>query len=246
MPPPSSAWQEAEITGAIARTPSVRSILLRPRAPRPFRAGQHVDVRLTAPDGYQAWRSYSVASAPEAPDILEIAVEHLPDGEVSPYLHDVARPGDMVEVRGPLGGHFVWEAGDGGPVLLVGGGSGVAPLMSMVRHRAASGAGVPMLLLYGARGREEVIFRDELMRRDAEEDGLDVVLALSRGAPWRPGDHGRRIDAAVLEAALARLGAPPRVTFVCGGTRFVEAVAGDLVALGLPPGAIRTERFGGA
>jgi len=159
------SWQSAILERRAVQTPRVVSLFLRTTLPR-HDAGQHVDVRLTAPDGYQAQRSYSIASAPGAP-LLELAVERLDDGEVSPYFHDVAEPGDSVELRGPIGGHFVWRAQDGGPVLLVGGGSGVVPLMCVLRERAATAEHVPMLLAYSSRTLEDIVFRDELCAAEA-------------------------------------------------------------------------------
>lgn len=227
------------------QTARVKSFFLRPQNWRPFRAGQHLDVRLTAPDGYSAQRSYSVASAPELEGLYELVVERLEDGEVSPFLHDVARVDDAIEIRGPFGGHFVWGPEDGGPLLLVGGGSGVAPLMSILRHRAAVSGAVRVILLYAARTWDDVIFREELLAREVAEVDFTLLLSLSRDTARRPQDAGRRIDAPLLTVTLARLGAAPRLTFVCGSNAFVGAMAGHLVDLNLGPGTIRTERFGG-
>ena len=227
------------------QTERVKSFFLRPRNWRSFRAGQHLDVRLTAPDGYQAQRSYSVASAPGLEGLYEIAVERLDEGEVSPFFHDVAEVGDAIEIRGPLGGHFVWSPEDGGPLLLVGGGSGVAPLMSILRHRAAVGGAVSVILLYAARTWDDVIFREELIARDAAEANFTLLLSLSRDTARRPQDAGRRIDSRLLTVTLARFGAAPRLTFVCGSNAFVEAVTDHLLDLDLNPETIRTERFGG-
>ena len=238
-------WQQATIERIERQTARVKSFFLRPRSWRSFRAGQHLDVRLTAPDGYEAQRSYSVASAPGLAGLYELVVERLGDGEVSPFLHDVAEVGDAVEIRGPFGGHFVWGPEDGGPLLLVGGGSGVAPLMSILRHRAVVGGEVAVVLLQAARTWDDVIFCEELIARDAAEPNFTLLLSLSRDAARRPQDAGRRIDARLLEAALARLGAAPRMTFVCGSNPFVEAISGHLLDLGLSSGTIRTERFGG-
>jgi ferredoxin-NADP reductase len=219
--------------------------------------GQHVDVRLTAEDGYQAERAYSIASA--APDggrggpgdrrggppvsRVELAVERLEDGEVSPYLAGELRRGDQLELRGPVGGYFVWEPGRGGPLLLVAGGSGVVPLMAMLRHRAATGSQVPARLLYSSRTQEDVIFREELERLAAAGDGLTVTHTLTRAQPPGWSGYDRRIDAVMLE----EVGWPPGerpLAYVCGPTRLVEAVAGHLVALGHDPARVRTERFG--
>jgi ferredoxin-NADP reductase len=238
-------WQEATIERIEPQTARVKSFFLRPQSWRSFQAGQHLDVRLTAPDGYQVQRSYSVASAPGLDGLYELIVERLEDGEVSPFFHDVAGIGDAVEIRGPFGGHFVWGPDDGGPFLLVGGGSGVAPLMSILRHRAATGSDARALLLHAARAWDDVICREELIARDAAEAEFTLLLSLSRDAARRPQDAGRRIDKPLLEATLARLGAAPRLTFVCGSNPFVEAVSGQLLDLGLRPQTIRTERFGG-
>ena len=201
-------------------------------------AGQHVDVRLTAEDGYQAERSYSIASAPDG-NRVELTVELVEDGEVSPYLTDEARPGDLMELRGPVGGYFVWDPDPGGPVLLVGGGSGIVPLMAMARQRAADGDRVPTHLLYSSRSLEDVIYRDELERLHA--DGLEVVHTLTRSRPDGWTGYSRRVDAALLAEV-----APPNfaLAFVCGPTPFVEAVATALVSLGHDPSRVRTERFG--
>jgi len=213
----------------------VRTLLLEANGWEGHRAGQHLDVRLTAPDGYQAERSYSIASAPGDP--LAITVERLEDGEVSPYLVDVAREGDEFEVRGPIGGYFVWED-DGHPVLLVGGGSGVVPLMSMIRSSAGS---TPMRLLYSSRTLEDVIYRQELDSRAG--DKLEVFQTLTREQPPGWTGYTRRIDADMLREVAWPAADTPHV-FVCGSTRFVDAAADGLVALGYDPLSIRTERFG--
>ena len=224
----------------------MKSFLLAPSAPFLFRAGQHVDVRLTAPDGYQAERSYSIASAPEQTAAIELAIERLDDGEVSPFFHDVAEVGDAIELRGPIGGHFVWDVKDGGPLLLLGGGSGVVPLMSMLRHRAAVGSRVPALLLFSSRTWEDVIFRNELLALDAKDDGFQLALALTSDQPRRPS----RISAGastppwwpnLWEGCLGR----PRHVFVCGGNPFVEAASQGAIEAGVAPSMIRTERYGG-
>ncbi len=237
-------WQAATIAAIVPRTVRVTSYFFRLAAPFAFRAGQHVDVRLTAPDGYQAQRSYSIASAPEDGGDLELAIERLDDGEVSPYFHDVAMVGDTVELHGPIGGHFVWSVGDGGPLLLLGGGSGVVPLMAMIRHRAARGAGVPAILAYSARTWDEVIFRDELLALHDRRDGFDLVLAMTREAARRAVDQSRRIDAAMILDLLARLPQRPGRVFVCGSNPFVTAAADGLVEAGIPAAGIRIERYG--
>jgi ferredoxin-NADP reductase len=231
-------WQLAEVVELRDETPRVRSIVLDPPQWPGHRAGQHVDVRLTAEDGYQAQRSYSIASAPED-DHLVLTVERLDDGEVSPYLVDELRPGDELELRGPVGGYFVWEASLGGPLLLVAGGSGVVPFRAMLRHRAAAaGSDVPARLLYSSRSLEEVIYREELEGLDA-----DVRFTLTREQPEGWTGYARRIDAELL----AEVAWPPEErphVFVCGPTTFVEVAASSLVALGHEPGRIKTERFG--
>jgi ferredoxin-NADP reductase len=238
-------WQEAAIEAIAPLTARVKSFMLRPPVWHPFSAGQHLDVRLTAPDGYQAQRSYSVASAPETQGAYELAIEALENGEVSPYFHEVAQVGDTVEVRGPFGGYFNWMVRDGGPVLLIGGGSGVVPLMSMVRHRHAQRSDAPMLLLYGARTLAEAPFAEELQAFDAANDGFRLVFALSRETASRPQDFSGRVSEAVITKVLQTLSGAPHTTYVCGSNRFVEAVTTVLVAMGQNPASIRTERFGG-
>jgi ferredoxin-NADP reductase len=206
------------------------------------RAGQHVDLRLTAEDGYQASRSYSIASPPEN-SRLALTVERLDDGEVSPYLVDVMEPGDELELRGPVGGWFVWEAGDGGPLLLVAGGSGIVPLMAMVRHRAASQSKAPARMLVSARALADLIYGRELGELEAAGDGLEVFVTLTRDAPEGWDGYTRRIDRDML-ADVAWSTAEGSRSYICGPTSFVEAAADALVALGHDPGSIRTERFG--
>ena len=221
----------------VDETPRVRSIVLDPPDWPGHLAGQHVDVRLTAEDGYQAQRSYSIASAPED-EHLVLTVERLDDGEVSPYLVDELRPGDELELRGPVGGYFVWDASDGGPLLLVAGGSGVVPFRSMLRHRAAVGSSAPARLLYSSRSLDEVIYRDEL-----EGLGADVRFTLTREQPESWTGYARRIDAELL-AEVAWPAEERPLVYVCGPTAFVEVAASALVALGHEPGRIKTERFG--
>jgi ferredoxin-NADP reductase len=233
-------WLVAEVTGTLEETPRVRTLVLEAEGWQGHRAGQHVDVRLTAEDGYQAERSYSIASAPE--DELAISVERLEDGEVSPYLVDEAREGDRFELRGPIGGYFVWDADDDRPLFLVGGGSGVAPLMSMIRHRVRSGSEAPVRLLYSSRSYEEVIYRDELEELHGR-DGIDVFHTLTRSQPEGWAGFSRRIDDELLREVAWPAGDGARV-FVCGSTRFVDAAADGLVRLGYEPLRIRTERFG--
>ena len=237
------SWQQARVVELVDETARVRSIVLQPPEWPGHRAGQHVDVRLTAEDGYQAQRSYSIASAPEDAELV-LTVERLDDGEVSPYLVDELRPGDELELRGPVGGYFVWEESLGGPLLLVAGGSGVVPLRAMLRHHRAVGSRAPARLLYSARTPAEVVYRDELMELAAAEE-IDVHVTLTRERPEGWPGYARRVDRTLLEEVAWRPDEHPLV-YVCGPTGFVETVAGELVALGHDAARIRTERFGSA
>jgi ferredoxin-NADP reductase len=234
-------WRVATVRAAADETAHARTLVLEVPGWPGHVAGQHVDVRLTAEDGYQAQRSYSIASAPEDA-ALALTVERIDDGEVSPYLTDEVRAGDEFEVRGPIGGHFTWRVADGGPLLLVAGGSGLVPLMAMLRHLAAHDAAVDARLLVSARGWHDVLYRDELAGF-AGWPGVHIHHTLTRDAP--PGWQGfdRRIDAEMLRAVGPPPEAAPRI-FVCGPTAFVERAADLLVGLGHPPQAIRAERFG--
>ena len=236
------SWRLAEVAEVRPETGRVAALTLEVPGWDGHLPGQHLDVRLTAEDGYTAERAYSIASAPDG-ERVELAVERLDDGEVSPYLTEELRQGDQLELRGPVGGYFVWEPGRGGPLLLVAGGSGVVPLMAMLRHRAATGSQVPARLLYSSRSLEDVIFREELERLAAAGDGLTVTHALTRAQPPGWTGYARRIDAVMLEEVGWRPGERP-LAYVCGPTRLVEAVAGQLVALGHDPARVRTERFG--
>jgi ferredoxin-NADP reductase len=235
-------WKLGEVVELIDETPRVRSIVIdMPEWPG-HRAGQHVDVRLTAEDGYQAQRSYSIASAPEDRRLM-LTVERLFDGEVSPYLVDELRPGDSIELRGPIGGYFVWEQGMRAPLLLVAGGSGIVPLMAMLRHRAVTRATVAARVLYSSRTKEDIIFGRELERLAAQQNGPEVIHTLTRVRPpgWK--GYARRVDDQMLaEVAWSPADAP--ATFVCGPTPFVEAVARALVLLGHEAKRVKTERFG--
>jgi len=204
------------------------------------RAGQHVDIRLTAEDGYQAERSYSIASAASGRRV-ELTVERLDDGEVSTYLTDERRPGDQIELRGPIGGYFVWEPSQGGPLLLIAGGSGIVPLMAMIRERARAGSDVGTKLLFSSRSWDDIIYRDELGRLSG--DGLSVVHTLTRSQPPAWEGYARRVDQEMLIEAGTDPDDRPRV-YVCGPTPFVEAVANALVQLGHEPLRVKTERFG--
>ena len=240
---PMLEWQIATVTAIQPETPRTKTFTLSLPAWMAHRPGQHVDVRLTAPDGYQAQRSYSIASEPERVGEVDLTVELLPDGEVSGYMHEVLVPGDLIEVRGPIGGYFIWDERFGGPLLLVAGGSGVVPLMAMLRHRRAVGDRVPARLLYSARDLEDVIYRQELEALAAARDGLDVFLTLTRAQPPGWTGYARRIDGPMLAEVAGPLGPGVKV-YVCGPTPFVELAADTLVGIGIPPAQIRTERFG--
>ncbi len=235
-------WRLAEVIEVVAETPRTKSLLLEVPGWEGHKAGQHVDVRLTAEDGYQAQRSYSIASAPED-ERLMLTVDRLGDGEVSPYLTDVLTAGDKLEFRGPIGGYFTWEEGDGGPLFLVAGGSGVVPLMAILRHRAAAGSDVPVMLLYSSRSYEEIIYREELEDLVARDGSLEVIHTLTRSRPEGWSGYGRRIDAEMLDEVGWSPDESPLV-FVCGPTPLVEAVGTALVNLGYDPAQVKTERFG--
>lgn len=236
-------WQDATIELISSFTASIKRVLLRPRSWRPFLPGQHLDIRLTAPDGYQARRSYSITSAPETAGTFEIAIERLPDGEVSLYFHEVAAVGDSIEISGPFAEHFVWRSEEPASVLLVGGGSGVAPLLSMVRHRAFVPNASPMTLLYSARTWDDVIVRDELITHEATQSNLRLFFCLTRDHARRAVDYSRRIDTDILKTMLASFS--PQQTFVCGNNSFVGTVADALIESGVSAATIRTERYGG-
>jgi ferredoxin-NADP reductase len=231
-------WQTATVSSVHDETPKVRTLVFEvPHWPGHL-AGQHLDIRLTAEDGYQAEREYSISTAPGEP--VAITVERLDDGEVSPYLSQELRPGDQVELRGPIGLYFVWDPSDGGPLMLVAGGSGIAPLRAMLRHRARLGSTIPTKLLYSSRSWADEIFRDELSR---PAEGLTVIQTLTREQPPGWTGYAGRVDKQML-TEVAWPAAQKPLTYVCGPTPFVEAVAAGLVALGYPPERIRTERFG--
>jgi ferredoxin-NADP reductase len=235
-------WRVATVTGVVDETPYARTLVLDVDGWPGHRAGQHADVRLTAEDGYQAERSYSIASAPEDPAI-SLTIERIDDGEVSPYLAGEVRGGDQFELRGPIGGHFTWRVEQGGPLLLVGGGSGLVPLMAMLRHRAAAGSDARTVLLVSSRTEEDILYRAELDRLASGDGGLTVHHTLTRGTPEGWEGFDRRVDAEMLRAVGPPVADAPRV-FVCGPTPFVEAVADLLVGLGHAPASIHAERFG--
>jgi ferredoxin-NADP reductase len=233
---PGTEWRAAKVAEVAHETPRAATLTLDVPGWNGHRAGQHVDVRLTADDGYRAQRSYSIASAPE--DGLQITVERLDDGEVSPWMVDVARPGDTFDVRGPFGGWFVWDARDGGPLLLIAGGSGLVPLMAMLRHRRRAHSRAEARLLVSARDPSDVLYAGEL-----PTTGAELVFTYTRRAPDGWQGYARRVD----REMLAEVAYPPERgarAYVCGPTAFVETVADDLVGLGHDPADIRTERFG--
>ncbi len=230
-------WHEAEVASVEAVTPHVKSVRLRCAIAGRQRAGQHVDVRLTAPDGYRASRSYSVASVPDDSGTLELLVEGLPGGEVSSWFFEHAEVGDRLELRGPIGGSFSWDGPDGGPLLLAAGGSGVVPLLAMLRRRAQAAPNIPAALIYSVRSRAEAIALDELETRDRDEPNFSLFLRTTREG------EGRRINSTLVGAALASIGRPNTV-FLCGSNRFVSPAADLIMAAGVPATIIRTERFG--
>jgi len=232
------SWRIATVDAVVDETARVRTLVLDVPDWPGHKAGQHLDVRLTAEDGYRAERSYSIASAPGEP--VAITVERLDDGEVSPYLTGELRAGDELELRGPVGGYFVWEPRHGGPLLLVAGGSGIVPLRAILREHSRSGSEVPVRLLYSSRSFADVIYRAEL---DAPAAGVEVAQTLTRAQPDGWTGYARRVDAALLGEVAWPAGENP-LAFVCGPTSFVETVAGGLVELGYPPARVKTERFG--
>jgi ferredoxin-NADP reductase len=235
-------WQIATVKAIRPETPDVKTLTLSLPEWTAHRPGQHYDIRLTAPDGYSAQRSYSVASEPERKGEIDITVERIADGEVSKFLDDTVSVGDRFEVRGPIGGYFIWDRSIGGPLLLVAGGSGVVPLMAMLRHRAAAGIRNPARLLYSARSKDQIIYADELEKL-AQNDGLTVSYTLTRNQPQGWKGYTRRIDDAMLKEVSAPLG-PDALAYICGPTALVEVAADGLERVGLPAEHIRTERFG--
>ena len=235
-------WRTAEVAELVDETPSTRTVAMTVPDWPGHQAGQHLDVRLTADDGYQAQRSYSIASPPET-ERVAITVERIDDGEVSPFLAGELRIGDKLELRGPIGGYFVWDVSLGGPILLIAGGSGVCPLVAMLRHRAARRSVLPARLLYSARSIDDVIYREEVDHLAADDSGLEVAYTLTRAQPAGWSGYDRRIDSTML-AEFAWPPAERPLIYVCGPTPLVESVAESLVRLGHEAGRIKTERFG--
>jgi ferredoxin-NADP reductase len=237
-------WQSATVIAIESRTPRIKSFLLAPKTPFRFQSGQHVDLRLTAEGGYVAMRSYSIGSSPSDPRHIELAIERLDNGEVSTFFHDAVVVGDEVELRGPLGGHFTWGPQDGGPLLLIGGGSGLVPLMSMVRQQRSAAPDVPVVLLLSARTWDDVLYRDELLEADSSLRGFKLFLALTREPTRRDVDYGRRIDNHIVADLLRHLPARPKLVFICGNNPFVNVAADGAIACGIPTENIKTERYG--
>jgi ferredoxin-NADP reductase len=236
------AWQVATVVDRVEESPRARSLVLEVPGWPGHLPGQHVDIRLTAEDGYQAQRSYSIAT-PATDDRVTLTVERIADGEVSPYLADELRVGDGLELRGPIGGYFVWRADDDRPLLLVAGGSGLVPLMAILRARILTRSRVPVRLLLSARSADEILYRGELDGIEREQEGVAVVRTLTRSQPEGWTGRRRRVDREMLAEVAFAPAVRPR-TFVCGPTGFVEVVASALVELGHAPGDILTERFG--
>jgi ferredoxin-NADP reductase len=235
-------WQLATVAEKLPETPTATTLILDAPDWATHRAGQHLDVRLTAEDGYQAERSYSIASPPEDARVA-LTIERLEEGEVSPYLVDELRAGDKLELRGPIGGWFTWRAEDGGPLLLIAGGSGLVPLMAMLRHRCASRSTVASRLLVSSRSAQDLFYADELERLGREDAALEISTTFTRRPPPGWSGYARRVDREMLAEVAFDPNDEPR-TFVCGPTAFVEEVADLLVSLGHDPSQVKTERFG--
>ncbi|WP_334149969.1 ferredoxin reductase [Hyphomicrobium sp.] len=238
-------WQICTIADIVPRTPSIKSFFFGLAEPFIHIAGQHMDVRLTASDGYVAMRSYSIASAPNSSGIIELAIERLSDGEVSTFFHDIAAVGDEIEMRGPLGGHFLWPASATAPVLLIGAGSGLVPLMAMIRQRQACKQTIPTALLLSSRTRRDVLFAEELLAMEAADPQLKVALAITREHPERPSDFARRIDGSMIAELIASLPVTPGDVFICGSNGFVDGAADGALEAGVNAVSIKTERYGG-
>jgi ferredoxin-NADP reductase len=238
-------WQNAKIRRVERLSPRVKSFFFHLPEPLSFRPGQHMIVRLTAPDGYRAQRSYSIASAPSRDKVeeLELTIERLDDGEVSPFMHDVVHVDDEIELGGPIGGHFNWSPEDGGPVLFIGGGSGVVPFMSMLRYRSAMRSDVPTTLVFSARSREDLLFFDELSSFARSGDGFSLSVTLTREAGAHEFRAGR-IDSAFIAGILGEMPTPVRQVLICGSNPFVEAAAEGTMAAGVAADVIKTERYG--
>lgn len=237
-------WQNAVITRIEKRSPRVSSFFFHLPEPFDFRPGQHVTVRLTAPDGYRAQRSYSIASSPSPnpSSEIELAIEKLDAGEVSPFFHEIAEVGDEIEIGGPIGGHFIWTP-EHGPALFIAGGSGIVPFVSMLRYRKTLKSRVPVAMVFSARQREDLLFLDELSEMAALGNGFDLMVTLTREARPHHFKSGR-IDTGFIAEMSAALPEPARHVLVCGSNPFVEAAADGAIAAGIDPALIKTERYG--
>jgi ferredoxin-NADP reductase len=232
-----SAWQNATILSVELETPRIRSISLAPERPFSFLPGQHISVRVGSAD-----RKYSIASAPESGAVIQLAVERLPGGAVSSHLHTAAKPGDVLEIRDPRG-DFTWSVADGGPVLLIAGGSGLAPLMSMIRHRALRKSALAMGLIYSAMSWDDLLFRDELSELAEARNGFELMLTLTRDTPPQQDVGSRRVDRAMIGDMLARLPAAVSGVYICGSEPFCENARGHVLQLGVPPGRVQVESY---
>lgn len=239
-----SVWKTVSVLRTLVQTPGIKSVFLQVGDMSRHLAGQHVVVRLTAPDGYTAMRSYSIASAPNDDGVIELAIERLADGEVSPYFHDVVEAGDEIEIRGPLGGYFVWHPAQEGPILLIGGGSGVVPLVSMIRQRLHLPEGASVSLLLSARAPTDALYYDELLSA-SEHDAIDFTATFTRLPSSRQADFNRRVDTVMVSTIIDRMQHPPRLTYICGSNGFVNTATDAAIAAGIPAETIRTERYGG-
>lgn len=242
---PRRPWKDVAILEIRDRTPSIKSFWLDVGADFRHVSGQHVIIRLTDPEGYSVMRSYSIASPPTEDGIIEVAIERLVDGEVSSFFHDVAAVGDTIELRGPIGGHFVWTPGEPGASLLIAGGSGVVPMMAIVREHARENSKIPLALLLSARSGPEAPFFDELMDLEAACDAFAFTATFTRAKPARMRDHGRRVDQAMVAESIERMGELPARTFICGSNLFVNTATDSALAAGVLAETIRTERYGG-
>lgn len=240
-----NAWREVPILEIKDRTPSIKSFWLDVGRGFRHRSGQHVILRLTDGEGYAVMRSYSIASPPTTDGVIEVAIEQLVDGEVSSYFHKVAAVGDTIELRGPIGGHFVWTLEEPGASLLIAGGSGVVPMMAMVREHARENSKIPLGLLLSARSAPEAPFFEELMDLEASCDAFTFTATFTRARPARMRDHGRRVDKDMVAETMERIGGLPARTFICGSNLFVNTATDSALAAGLLPETIRTERYGG-
>lgn len=239
-------WQTCRIDEIVQQTPRIKSFFMRLSTPFAHVAGQHVDIRLTAPDGYVAMRSYSIASSPSVSEVIELAIELLPTGEVSLFFHEIAAVGDEIELRGPLGGHFLWPEVASGPILLIGAGSGVVPLMAMIRQRRTLTQTVPTALLLSSRTARDTPFSEELFTEEMADPTFHLSLAVTREASQRFSDFSRRIDSAMVADVVTRLPRRPAHVFVCGSNAFVNFATDGALMTGLDPSMIKTERYGGS